>query len=52
MTDKSDTCENRKFIKHLKKASKIVASWPLWKRNVLVFWNHTEEKNDRSRATY
>ena len=45
MTDKSDACKNPKFIEHLKKASKIVASWPLWKRNVLGFWNYAEKKN-------
>lgn len=28
--------EKDKFIRSLKKASKIVASWPKWKQNLLV----------------
>ena len=32
MTDE----EKEKFIKHLEWASKVVKTWPTWKRNVLT----------------
>lgn len=27
--------DNERFLKHLEEASKIVATWPEWKRNIL-----------------
>lgn len=34
------------FDRHLKEASRIVASWPAWKRNVLGSWSVASYYND------
>ena len=31
----SEKTDEQKFIEHLEQASRIVASWPAWKRNLL-----------------
>lgn len=33
------------FIRHLKQASRIVSSWPVWKQNILGVPNRKENSN-------
>jgi hypothetical protein len=37
--------ENHRFTEHLKRSSRVVASWPRWKRNALGGLNAAENNN-------
>jgi len=47
MCEEKPKLTKEEFVAHLKRASAIVASWPEWKRNILVSMSSPTVKTPR-----